>query len=285
MPPEAAATATTATATETSTTATASGPWYSGKITDAADIGYLQNKGWHDKPANDVALEMYKSYRGLEKLHGVPHERIVAWPKDAGDEAGWNTVREKLGVPKEASAYDFKDIKFPDNSDLDENFTNMLRQTAFKHHLSVDAAKGVAAEMVKFMGDAEKAASDQAAASKAAAIADLKKNWGANYDANLFIAKQAAKKFGVTDDEINNFENINPRSLEVWRKIGQAMGEDRYITSETGRNPGGVMTREQAVQRWNMLKTDQAWMSKYNSGDVSARQEFEALARLMTPGA
>lgn len=291
MPPEAAAAATTATTGTEGTAAAgaaAAAPWYAGKITEAADIGYLQNKGWHDKPANDVALEILKSYRGVEKLVGAPPDQVVRWPKDAADEAGWQTVRDRLGVPKDAKDYDFSGVKYADGKVVDDAaLLDAIRATAANLKLPKDAAPEIAQAIVK---QNEAHAASREAERQALITADkqaLAKSWGANADANKFVAvnamKAVMKATGLDDSKMAEGINAIEQALgyvptmQMFLAIGQKIGEDRFVTSETGRATGGVLTREQAVARMAELSKDRAWGAKWMAGDKDAVREKNAL--------
>src|SRR5690242_20907106 len=52
-----------------------------------------------------------ESYQNLEKMRGVPAERLLTLPDDKSDEATRNAFYEKLGRPKEAAGYEFEDRK------------------------------------------------------------------------------------------------------------------------------------------------------------------------------
>src|SRR4051812_22872278 len=81
--------ATTTAATTTTTTAAANAPWYGG-VADAELRGFAELKGW--KSPDDALV----SYRNLEKLQGVPPERLLKLPEKADDPA-WSEIHGKLG--------------------------------------------------------------------------------------------------------------------------------------------------------------------------------------------
>jgi hypothetical protein len=68
---------------------------------DADGKNYVSKKGF--KEPKDVL----QSYINLEKLHGVPQDRLLKLPETLeGDDAA--PLWEKLGKPKEASEYTFE---------------------------------------------------------------------------------------------------------------------------------------------------------------------------------
>lgn len=61
--------------------------------------GYVENKGWKD-PATVV-----ESYRNLEKLRGVPQERLLTLPEDMTADGALDPVFDRLGRPEAAEKY------------------------------------------------------------------------------------------------------------------------------------------------------------------------------------
>ena len=49
-------------------------------------MGFLQQRGWDTKPANEVVFQAIKSYREAAAHIGVPPDQILRMPKDAADE-------------------------------------------------------------------------------------------------------------------------------------------------------------------------------------------------------
>jgi hypothetical protein len=246
---------------------------------DAADIGWLENRGWKDLEPGKAAQEAIKAYRSAESRLGIPADQVVRWPKDATDAENWATVRERLGVPKEASEYDFSSVKKPDGGDLDAAFQDWARATASGLALPKDVAPKLAAEVVKF--NATKAAED-AAAAQAAQVeqeAKLRADWSTNYDANLFVAKGAAQALGIGPEVVDALARAGvgyADTLEMFRKIGAQIGEDKFVRP-LNPNASGVKTRDGAVAELAELKTDEAAVKRYLSGDQAEVRKWNAL--------
>lgn len=275
--PAAAATAAAAAAAA----ASASTPWFTGA--DAELVGHIQNKGWHEKPANEVALEAIKAHREAEKHIGVPADQIIRQPKDASDEAGWNALYAKLGKPATAAEYDLAAVKFADGTDLSEDFAAFARTTAHALNLPKEAGARLAAELAKYIDGADTGSRAEAEAKLATERVELDKEWGNNKEANLFIAKQAAAKLGVTPEAVAALEKAVGYAgvMKMFQKIGSAIGEDKFI-SQDGSNNKGILTREQAVARKAELMADDAWVKRYSAGDTAANRELTSLLVIIT---
>jgi hypothetical protein len=257
--------------------------WYS-TVTDPDLIGHIQQRGWDTKDPAAVALEAAKAHREAERRLGVPADQLVRWPKDASDEANWAAVRERLGVPKEATGYDFANVKFTDGSDLDERFVTTMRDTAVKLGLPAEAAVGVAQSFAKFLDDAEAAETAEAGVKLEAERSSLKQNWGTNYQANLDVAKHTAEALGVKPEAINALESQIGYAavMEMFRTIGEKTGEARFVQSlAPGAGAGELMTVEQAQTRINDLKADESWVSSYLAGDVAKARQMADLQKIV----
>ena len=259
------------------TTPPPTAPWYEGKA-DAEIIGHWQNRGWHDKDAVTVAIEATKAHRQAEKFIGVPADQVIRLPKDASDEAGWKQVWSRLGASSDPKDYVFNG---PDGKPIEGPLGDFLRDRAAKLQLPKDKAAALAADLVKHTQDtkvAEKVELDAKVAEEKGALA---KSWGKNMEANMFVAKQAAAKLGVSPDQVAALEGVvgYAKVMELFRSIGARIGEDKFVSS-TGPTPG-VMTREQAVAKKAELMADSAWAKRYLSGGAPENREMTALLTLI----
>lgn len=259
--------------------AAAPAQWFAGADTDTT--GFLQNRGWDKLDPKDAALQAVKSYREAEKHIGAPPDQLLRIPKDANDKENWGKIWSKLGVPADAKDYDFSGAKFTDGAELDANVANALRTLASEQHLPKDAAAAVAKAVVKLIEEAE--GSDTADYNTKLDVekGTLRTNWGSNAAAYKVIAENAAQKLGVTADEIGALEKTigYARVMDMFRNIGQRIGEDQFING--GGGPGIVMTLQQAEATLTSRQNDSAWVTKLNSGDSSALQEFHNLTSLI----
>lgn len=264
------------TATTTTTTTAADKPWFDGAAPE--EIGYLQNRGEDKKTAREAALAAGKSHREAEKLLGAPADKIVRLPNDPNDAEGWRQVQRKLGAPADAKEYDFSTVKFSDGSPLDDKFVSLMREQAIGLGLSKDKAAAHVQAVVKFMDAAENADATEMQGKIAAEKTKLATNWGPNYEANLFVAKQAATKLGVTSEELTALGNTIgfAKTMELFRNVGTKIGEDKFVLSQA---PGGngIMTKEQAVDRKSSLMKDEVWVKAYLGGDAAKKAEMTAL--------
>ena len=268
---------------EETTTTTTGDPWHKGFEADA--LGFLQNRGWDKLDAPSAAKQAIASYREAAAKLGVAPERLLQLPENLTDAAAMKPVWQKLGAPPDGK-YDYAGLKNTDGSDLSPEFLEKMGKLAGQFNLPKDAARGIAAELAK---DAATSASSQAA-DRAAKLAEekvaLAKNWGVNHEANLFIAKQAALKLGVTPEAVAALENVAGYSkvMSMFHDLGIKIGEDRYISSTGGSGNNSAMTVEQAMDARKALMGDTEWVGKYLAGDSEKVKRMTALNTIISSG-
>lgn len=250
--------------------------------TDPELLGHIQNKGWAAKTAAEAALDAAKSHRDAEKLIGAPATEIVRLPKKE-DIAAWDGVWQRVaGTPKAATEYKFDGVKMTDGTELDPKFVDHLRTTAYKNHLSPEAAVNFAKDMVAFTESTEAA---DAVTTQAQAQRDrdaLYNNWGKNKDEFLAIAKRTAEVFGFDAAAVTKMEGqvgYKP-IMEAFLKVGQKMGEDRTFSPNNGGKGTGPLTKEGALARRKELMQDDAWVKRYNEGGMGS-VEFKEMKDLI----
>ena len=70
--------------------------------------------------------------------------------------------------------------------------------------------------------------------------------------------------------------------MEMFRSIGEKIGEDKFIKSGAPGNQGGPMTREQAVAKKADLMSDPVWKAAYLNGDQQKLREMLALNTIIS---
>lgn len=261
------------------------GPWYKGA--DDTVIGVLQARGIADKTPAEVLANLVEAHANAEKLIGAPANEVVRWPKDSND-PNWANIRTRLGVPTDAKEYDFSSIKRADNTELDPAFVERMRATAAALQLPKDQA--LALTKATFEHETKVTADANAARAAKALEAEtkLKTAWGANYEANrlaaLNVAKTMLEKSGMQPADaataINQLETgVGADTvMEMFRAFSRMANEDSFVDpTNPGGGPKGVMSYQEAVQTKAALMRDQGFVAKWNSGDVEAGKQLQAL--------
>lgn len=251
----------------------------------AEDIGHITTKGWDKLPPGEAALNAVRAHREAEKFVGAPTTELLRLPKDP-NAPEWAGVWERLGAPKDKTGYDFSAVekKGADGTTVENaKFVDTMREIAGTLHLPKDAAARVAQEFAKYQDGITMAETTEKAAKLTEEKAALTKNWGSNAEPNLFIAKQAAAKLGVSVEAVNALESVigYKATMEMFHTIGTKIGEDKFLANPQDKT-GGVMSRDQAVARLKELKRDEAWGKRLLAGDNVALREMRDLSVMIT---
>lgn len=253
------------------------GAWKAGFNDDLK--GYIDNKGF--KSPADVA----EAYRNFEKLQGVPQDRILKLTDKMRDEAGALTpearaIWERLGAPKESKGYELAIPKEGGDPKLAEHF----KETFFKMGVPKEMAEGIVNEWNGFQAQAVEAQKQQAAQVFKDSDAKLRSEWGAAYEQNTNIAKEAVRNLGLDAKKIDALAMVlgHDGAMKLFADLGKATGEGKFHSSPGGNN--GPLEPAQARAKLEALKQDKSWVSKYVSGDVEARAQMESLQKQINPG-
>jgi hypothetical protein len=257
--------------------------WYGDKL-DAELVGHIQNRGWHNKPVNEVAIEAIKSHREAEKHMGVPAERLIRLPANMTDREAMKPVWQKLGAPTDAKDYDFSAVKNAAGEVINPKLADAIRGVAAELSLPKDAAPAVASAIIKHLDglNAETTALSTEALNKERDA--LKANWGNNFEAHKVVAKAGAAKLGIDPEAVEALEKVvgYAKVMEAFRRVGALSGEDKFF--DGGPNNPGTMTREQAVARKAELQRDAEWSKRYLAGGSAEGREMQALITIIAGG-
>ncbi len=253
-----------------------------GKWTDGFDADlkeYVTQKGFQDPKT------VIDSYRNLEKLRGVPQERLLKLPDaNAGADAPeWNDVYSKLGKPPTPEGYGLK-ARDPNNA----GFTDWAKDTFHKMNLTTTQGQELVKQFDAFNQSQQAAINEAHTAKVTQQTTALKQEWGAAYQQNISRAQMAYKQFGIPDTAIDSLEQSIGFDgvMKLFHKLGTQVGEHEFISGGPGNagfGEGTILTPEQANARIKSLKQDQQWASAYVKGGVKERAEMERLMKMANP--
>lgn len=192
--------------------------------------------------------ELAIAYANQQKLIGV--DKLPIPPKDAKPEVRAKFMEEvfsRLGRPKDATGYQFTDPKLPDGISIpkDEATISGFKDVSHKLGLLPDQADGIYKFYMEHIAGAIRQQNEAAKKTVAEATAELRRDFGAAFDAKVKAAEGVLNKF-ATDEEraylVEKGLNNDPRAIRFLVKIGEAMGEDTITSGVTE----GVMTPTEA---------------------------------------
>jgi hypothetical protein len=257
--------------TATTTTAPAAFDWKTSGLDDAS-MALVTERQWKDPSA------LVTSYRNLEKLAGVPADKIIKLPNDDSPEA-WGQVYDRLGRPK-----DVKDYGIPGDSELSQAAGKWFHDAG----LSVAQARKVSGALTEFAKAQETAATTARTEKEAADVAQLRKDWGPAFDEHANLVDAAAQKFGMKEEQLAALKAaMGPAgAMKFLHGLGTKLGVEGDFVS--GGKGGPVpLTMEQARASITNLRRDRDFAARFNSPDVSvrseARKDMERLQKLAYP--
>lgn len=246
--------------------------WTSGFTEDVRN--YVTTKGFKD------AASVVESYRNLEKLRGVPQERLLTLPEKE-DAPEWANIYQRLGTPKEKTEYKFE---LPDEAKNDE-FENWARDTFHKHNLTKAQAENVMREYGEYLKNGLTKTATEYQQKVSTEMNELKAEWGQAHDKYMGLAKRAVSSLGIEAEQIDALEQALGYKgvMSLFKNLGSKLGEDSFVSGDNkANNKFGALSPSEAKSRIDDLMKDKAFVDKYLSKDVSSVQEMERLHRIMS---
>jgi hypothetical protein len=240
-------------------------------------LGFWQNKGLPLDDPKAFGIKLTEQYRAAEKFIGVPPDQVVKLPKADAKPEDIRAFHERLGAPKEAKDYDLSAVK-------DTTIADALRTAAHQTGLSKDAAAAVAKSVADALASKVTTENTLTTAKLAEQKANLTKNWGDKFAYNHLQAIEGARRLGISPEGVKALEGQigYDAVMEAMRKIGASTREDTFVERGQGGPAGDVTTVEGAKSRKQELMADNAWVTRYNNGDQTARREMDRLNMMIT---
>jgi hypothetical protein len=243
---------------------------------DADSKALVAAKGWRGPE------DALRSYANLERLMGG--DRIAVPATDATPEA-WDAVYAKLGRPANADGYQLQRPRGFDG--YSEDLAASFRQAAFAAGLSDRQARALHDFYVAHAAERADAAAEDASAASGALERNLRATWGPQYDANVALAKRAARAF-APPESLDALEGAleAPALLGLFARIGAAMGEDRLVGEGERSLAFGPDQARMEIARIEGQMTDprSVLMDRSHPEHDSLVRRRDALYRLAFPG-
>lgn len=227
--------------------------------------------------------ERFTSVEDIAKAHMDLRTRLsnaVNPPGENADPKEVSAFREKMGIPDSALGYEIPQIEGFQPGDSELDFKDHMAPVFHKHNISQEAFKEITTEYADYMMTAGR---DAAAAQSQAdetflnqSEADLRRQWGKDYAANLRYSQEGTQYY--FDRDIGQLELKNgqllgshPTFLKGMAQIGRMHGEGVVHIDHAG--GGGASLREQADgfrEKRNAAKA---------AGRIAEAQRYDRLER------
>lgn len=248
---------------------------------DTDSMALVNDRQWKGVP------DVLTSYRNLEKLIGVPPERIIKLPGDKDPADSWGNVYDRLGRPKAATDY-----KIPLPEGDSGEFAKSIAPIFHEAGLSQAQVQKIAERHNALMGEQVKKITEAAKAAQEKEIVELKSEWGHDYEKNNDTVDRAAAAFGMTKEHATALKHaMGPKAaMKFLHAIGSKIAvEGQFVSGEKGGGGGfESMTPEIAQAKITANVKDRSFMERFNSADPvvrgDARKEMERLHQFAYPG-
>lgn len=230
---------------------------------------YVSSKGFQDPKS------VLESYRNLEKLRGVPADRLLKLP-DQPDAPEWKDVYSKLGTPATPEGYEFQK-----NADGDNSFTDWASENFHKLNLTKSQGQELAKQYNDFVTAQQNEQAEQHNVQTQEQTVKLKKEWGAAYNQNVMKAQAAYRTFGIPDAAVTALEKSMgfDGTMKFMFDIGLRLGEHAFVGGGNSQSFGDnqIFTPSQAKAKIAALKSDTDFSARYLKGDTKAREQLTRL--------
>lgn len=230
--------------------------------------GHIQNKQF-----KDVAT-LAESHRQLEKLYGVPQERLLKLPENM-DTPEARAIWEKLGAPKDKTGYS---IEIPKEAG-DKEMAEWFRDVAFKSNMTQRQVEGLVGAWNERVGGFSKSQAAQSQMASTNQEQTLRTEWGAAFDQNINIAKTAVQSMQWDETKINALEGALGYDgvMKLLHQLGTATGESAFVPGRPA--SGGNLTPAQAKSRIDELISDSGFRQRLMAGDSDAKRQWDNVNR------
>jgi hypothetical protein len=222
----------------------------------------------------DTADKAVESYRGLEKLRGVPAERLLTLPEDMNNAEAMGEIYTRLGRPEKAEEYELPPVVIEadgDSHDLSPAFKDAAHKAGLLPQQAAALAEWYGGMLVQGRDASEKTRQENGDLD----IATLRKEWGPEYDNNIAAGVRAVQWLGWTEEQRNGIErSLGTKGfLEMFARIGRGLGEHGGAPPDTmgGGGPFG-MTPAAAKVKYDELMADPEFRARITHENPKVRQ-------------
>lgn len=243
---------------------------------------YIPSKYWDPTTKSPKLEDLGRGYQNLEKLLG--REKVPV-PTADDDAEGWERWYAASGRPEAPDKYEFKrPEKLPDGLDYDEDTEKEFRQWAHINGLNKKQAGALYEGFVKRQVDRQQAYQVHQQQARATVEADMRREFGAQYEGALANAKAAMAKFADPDylrylDESGR--GNDPREIRAWIRVGREMAGSTKLKGAPAveTNPADI---DKAIADFRSKHSDALYKREHPDHDVRVK-EYNKLFQMRFP--
>ncbi|OQD14628.1 hypothetical protein UE98_31780 [Burkholderia cenocepacia] len=160
---------------------------------------------------------------------------------------GFKDVGDAVKAMRELEAKHAAPASVEDYQLGDGDFAKTAATWFHEAGIPAEAAKALAAKWNGYVGEQNTAAEAARLAKGEAELMTLKGEWGADYDKNVELGRQAMRKFGVSGEVIDKLAGASgdAATIKVFAQIGASLSEGALNPGGAG-GSGAALTNEDA---------------------------------------
>ena len=223
-----------------------------------------------------------QQYREQGKMIGK--NRIPVLDKNASP-AEIKEALTKLGWPESADKYDLSDFSPPEGVPWDQNSVAPLLEVLHSAGLNNEQASRIVKGYAEQQKNYFESVKGQVKESYDSMIADLKGEWGKDFDANLSLAGRAWRELAGDLDSDENPAFLadgsrlgsHPAVVRMAGELGKIMAEHGRLGEAAGSTTGGSAGRDAVQSQIDAKMADPDFSKRLMDGDKSAVEEINIL--------
>ncbi|EML1597802.1 hypothetical protein RVY52_002541 [Burkholderia cenocepacia] len=164
---------------------------------------------------------------------------------------GFKDVGDAVKAMRELEAKHAAPASVEDYQLGDGDFAKTAATWFHEAGIPTDAAKALAAKWNGYVSEQNTAADAARLAKGEAELTTLKSEWGADYDKNVELGRQAMRKFGVSGEVIDKLAGASgdAATIKVFSQIGASLSEGTLNPGGAG-GSGVALTEEQRAAKF-----------------------------------
>jgi hypothetical protein len=201
--------------------------------------------------------DLAKSYSALQTVIGKKANAVTV-PNEKSTPEEIAAFRKAIGAPDSAEGYKLKPEQLPEGLTWDDELAKGFAEIAHKHHIPPAAMQELTARFVA----SESAKLEQYAKAATAELetgrTELKKEFGANFDKSIVMAKRVAQTVGL---DPNSPGLRDPNVVKALVRFGGMISEDKLSAGNSA--VPGTMTAKDI-----MTNPANPYHKRYQEGDT-----------------
>ena len=262
--------------------------WYDVEGITDEQKGFLETKGWTDKP-----LELVKGYQELEKFRGVSADKLLTLPEDMTAEGAMSEIYDRLGRPENEESYEA--FKVPEGAAaVDEGRMAFANKMAYGMGLNQAQRDAMVSATMEYETALAVEQQKTVELEQTAQLNEVKAEWKGQYAEREELGRRAVR--AILPDGVDKGKALTAIEealgtavfLKMFANAGEHMGEDKITDSGEGGQKFGFSPEQAAHEKKELMdllksgsKEAQERVRVYNTGKGADFERITTLNKLI----